>query len=170
MIEVEILQRQLASGGESFYLILVGKFLKAYGDGAFALSRATGYRVIRQRRKSGDILTCGFPAELLPTVRDRIRSAGGDIEQLEGKLYRFGGIDGTPDEAMVSLPKMKSYNGPHCDKSDESTVPASVIKDLLAFDLSMSTPMDAMNLIAMLQQRIKDGIACESPAGQGLQE
>ena len=48
MTEQEILRLQEANGQRSFYLVLVGKFLHACGNGAFALSRATGYRVVRK--------------------------------------------------------------------------------------------------------------------------
>ena len=54
----------------------VGMFYHAYGCGAFALSRATGYRVLRKQRKHGDVLVCGFPASQLDTVLQRIREAG----------------------------------------------------------------------------------------------
>ena len=46
MTEQEILRLQEVNGQRSFYLVLVGKFLHACGNGAFALSRATGYRVL----------------------------------------------------------------------------------------------------------------------------
>lgn len=61
MTEKEILQQQESNGQTAFYLMAVGMFYHAYGCGAFALSRATGYRVLRKHRKHGDILTCGFP-------------------------------------------------------------------------------------------------------------
>ena len=50
MTEKEILEKQEASGNQVFYLMLVGKFFLAYGYGAFALSRGTGYRVMRKAR------------------------------------------------------------------------------------------------------------------------
>ncbi len=43
----------------AFYLMAVCMFYHAYGNGAFALARATGYCVLRKHRKGGDILTCG---------------------------------------------------------------------------------------------------------------
>ena len=47
MTEKEILQEQETIGQTAFYLIAVGMFYHAYGCGAFALARATGYRVLR---------------------------------------------------------------------------------------------------------------------------
>lgn len=188
MTEIEILERQLATGGESFYLMLIGKFLRAYGNGAFALSRVTGYRVIRQHRKSGEILVCGFPVDFLPNVRDRIREAGGEFEQMEQHLYRFSGIDGTPDETMISELKPKEQSATKQTQTvsnAQSAVTGYVINTLLSFNLSMSTPMDAMNLIAELQTKLKlsraekepeadcpdtSGVACESLSGQGSTE
>ena len=57
--------------------------------GAFALSRATGYRVLSKHRKGGDILTCGFPANQLDMVLQRIRDAGGEVEQAGEKTFLY---------------------------------------------------------------------------------
>ena len=76
MTEKEILQQQESNGQTAFYPIAVGMFYHANGCGAFALSRATGYRVLS---KHGDILTCGFPANQLDTVLQRIRETGGEF-------------------------------------------------------------------------------------------
>ena len=45
MTEKEIMEMQEQRGNKEFFLMLVGKFFLAYGHGAFALSRGTGYRV-----------------------------------------------------------------------------------------------------------------------------
>lgn len=50
MTEKEVLQLQEANDQTAFYLIAVGMFYHAYGCGAFALARATGYRVLRGHR------------------------------------------------------------------------------------------------------------------------
>jgi hypothetical protein len=50
MTEKEILQQQESNGQTAFYLMAVGMFYHAYGCGAFALSRATGYRVLSKHR------------------------------------------------------------------------------------------------------------------------
>ena len=47
MTEKEILQEQESNNQKAFYLIAVGMFYHAYGCGAFALARVTGYRVLR---------------------------------------------------------------------------------------------------------------------------
>ena len=77
MTEQEILRLQEVNGQRSFYLVLVGKFFHACGNGAFALSRATGYRVVRKQRRWGEVVLCGFPIDRFDLVRDRIRAAGG---------------------------------------------------------------------------------------------
>ena len=51
------MERQEQAGNREYYLVLVGSFLHAYGHGAFALARATGYRVMRKQRKWGEVLT-----------------------------------------------------------------------------------------------------------------
>ena len=60
---------QEQTGNREFYMILIGSFMHAYGNGAFALSRATGYRVMRKRRKAGNLVTTGFPIASLEQVR-----------------------------------------------------------------------------------------------------
>ena len=57
MTEQDVLRRQDTNGQTEFYLILVGQFYHAYGHGAFALSRVTGYHVLRKQRKWGELLT-----------------------------------------------------------------------------------------------------------------
>ena len=104
MTEKEVLQQQETNGQTAFYLIAVGMFYHAYGCGAFALSRATGYRVLCKHRKGGDILTCGFPANQLDMVLQRIREADGEVEQTGEKAFLFRGLDGTPDEKLIRLP------------------------------------------------------------------
>lgn len=61
MTEREILDLQEQTGNQEYYLMLVGSFLHAYGHGVYALSRVTGYRVMRKQRKWGEVLTAGFP-------------------------------------------------------------------------------------------------------------
>jgi hypothetical protein len=191
MTEKEILQQQETNGQKSFYLIAVGMFYHAYGCGAFALSRATGYRVLRKHRKHGDILTCGFPVNQLEMVLQRIREADGEVEQTGEKTFLFRGLDGTPDERLIEEQKPQIATSPSKEVLQPEASFSWLANELLSFNLSLSTPMDAMNLIARLQKRLRDekeqkkqeesqgqpakeitimDIACESPAGHGLQE
>ena len=191
MTEKEVLQQQENNGQKAFYLIAVGIFYHAYGCGAFALSRATGYRVLCKHRKGGDILVCGFPANQLDSVLQRIREAGGEVEQTGEKTFLFRGLDGTADEALIAEPKPQTVTSPTKDVPQSEVSFSWLADELLSFNLSLSTPMDAMNLIASLQRRLRDeqeqkkqeepqghpsaemkiiDIACESPAGHGLQE
>lgn len=154
MTEKEVLDLQQQSGNQEFYLILVGSFLHAYGNGAFALSRATGYRVMRKQRKQlGEILTTGFPISQLDSVRNKIYDAGGEIEKVDEKTWIFRGIDGTPDESMIAEPN--TTPGPLPKRGGE----LGLVDEIIGFNLSMSTPMDAMNFIAKLQQQLKQDIA-----------
>ena len=187
MTEKEIQQEQENNGQKAFYLMAVGMFYHAYGCGAFALARATGYRVLRKHRKGGDILVCGFPANQLDSVIQRIREAGGEVKQKDDKTFLFRGLDGTTDEALIAEPKPQAVVSSSKGVLQPGDSHSWLAEELLSFNLSMSTPMDAMNLIARLQKRLREekqeeplgppiaemkimDIACESPAGQGLQE
>lgn len=191
MTEKEILQEQETNNQKAFYLIAVGMFYHAYGNGAFALARATGYRVLRKHRKHGDILTCGFPVNQLEMVLQRIREADGEVEQTGEKTFLFRGLDGTPDDKLIAEQKPQIAISPSKEVLQPEASFSWLANELLSFNLSLSTPMDAMNLIARLQKRLRDekeqknqeeslghptaettimDIACESPAGHGLQE
>ena len=85
--------------------------------------------------------------------RRYVDKVGGDVEQQEEKVYRFYGIVGTPDMSLVSDPKPKAKQEPLANAQTEIENP--VISALLSFDLSMSTPMDAMNLISTLQKQLR---------------
>ena len=184
MTEKEVLDKQEQAGNSEFFLILIGRFYHAYGNGAFALSRITGYHVRRKQRKMGEVLVLGFPIDLFDSVRDRVRDAGGEMEPIDGKTWKFHGIDGTPDLSMVSEPKPESGGQPEFRVHDRSSVAYHATTDswledaVRHFDLSMATPMDAMLFVNSLKQRLrrqkgcvasqKDGdseFACESPPG-----
>ena len=152
MTEKEVLDLQQQSGNQEFYLILIGSFMHAYGNGAFALSRATGYRVMRKQRKQlGEILTTGFPISQLDNVRNKIYDAGGEMEKVNEKTWIFRGISGTPDENLIS----ELINPTPCP-SPKRGGELGLVDEIIGFNLSMSTPMDAMNLIAKLQKQLRD--------------
>lgn len=174
MTEQEILKRQEDNGNREFYLMLVGKFLHAYGHGAFALARATGYRVVRKHRRGGEVLTCGFPMERLDQVRQRLTEVGATVDQLDEKTFQFRNLDGTPAPEMICEPQPKP--APRQEARTSAADCSWLIEALRGYNLSMSTPMDAMLFIQKMQQRLKEteqhnnDDACESPAGHGLQE
>ena len=146
-------------GNQEFFLILVGSFLHAYGHGAFALSRATGYRVMRKQRKQlGEVLTTGFPIARLDNVREKIFAAGGEMESLDDKTWIFRGINGAPDTALVSEPLPKPQQAASQPPAVPGAAAASaswLADEVRRFNLSMSTPMDTMNFVNQLQQRLK---------------
>lgn len=153
MTETEVLTWQEANGNREFLLIKVGMFLNAYGHGAFALHRVTGYTVKRKHRKAGDILTAGFQIDTIGKVCQKITDMGGRWQEVDDKTWRFSGIDGTPDSDIVveSIPQKKTVV--------TASVPESPSYEWLAdrirhFNLSASTPMDAMLFVSELQKQL----------------
>ena len=125
MTERELIQQQQELGDSRFLVTRSGKFFSAYGCGAFALARATGYRVMHRQRKGGNfVLTTGFPESHVEA------------------------------EALVSIPE--KTEGGQDRKGSKSSYDNSLQAMILSFDLSRSTPMDAMNFIDLLQKRIYD--------------
>ena len=160
MTEQEILTRQESSGNTEFFMILIGRFLHAYGNGAFALARLTGYHVRRQQRKAGEVLVLGFPIDRLENVCEQIRDAGGDVKSVDGKTWLFRGVNGTADESMVSEPKQSGLSQTNTATPVAVAQPAAVNdNDWLAdairrFDLSNATPIDAMLFLSNLKQQL----------------
>ena len=161
MTEKEILEKQQAKPDE-FYLVRVGIFLRAYGNGAFALGRATGYRVVRKERKSGAVEVCGFPASQFELVRPRLETAGAQLEELGEDMWLIHGLDGTPDESLVTIepPRVKGRTMTIVSSEEPALNFPQADFDWLAeaiksFNLSLSTPMDAMQFISVLQQELR---------------
>lgn len=168
MSEKEILEKQQQAGEHEFYLVRIGLFLRAYSNGAFALARTTGYRVMRKHRKQGDIVTCGFPSSQFEQVRQRLIDAGAQIEEAGEDLWLIRGLDDTPDESMVEAEpaRTKGTTMTIVSDSQESALnfPQAdygwLAEAIKGFNLSLSTPMDAMQFISSLQQEL----ACASRA------
>lgn len=108
MTERELIQQQQELGDSRFLVTRSGKFFSAYGCGAFALARATGYRVMHRQRKGGNfVLTTGFPESHVGKVMEQIIAAGGKIDWQDDGSFVFSGIDGSEAEALVSIPEKR---------------------------------------------------------------
>ena len=111
----------------------------------------------------------------LDTVVSRIRAAGGSIEAAEGKTYLFSGLDGTTDEGMIAEAKPRAAVASQKGEPQFESSLSWLVDELLSYNLSLSTPIDAMNYVANLQKRLREELQKqdtprESPAGHGLQE
>ena len=154
MTEQELINRQLEYGNKLFVVTKSGNFFSAYDYGAFALARATGYRVMRRQRKGGrQVLTTGFPASRLEHVLEQIEAAGGSIEERSESHFLFSGIDGNEEEGLIhDQPRPDTGSRkPLVPQPDSETLEAM----LLSFDLSHSTPMEAMLFIDKLQKELR---------------
>ena len=166
MTEFDVIQKQEQSENKEFYLILIGSFLHAYEHGAFALWRVTGYKVISRHRKMGDVITAGFHVSQVDSVSRKITRAGGVMEKIDEKTWMFSGIDGTPDESVVCKPDKpvvyKSADEVREDavrifgKADVNADYSWLADAIEQFNLSVSTPLEAMMLIGGLQKQLKE--------------
>lgn len=152
MTEQEVLNLQAENGETAFYLMQRGSFFHAYGNGAFALARVTGFRVLRKQRKAGDVLTVGFPVASLQRVFELLRDSGAMVEEQSPQLLLFSGIDGTPDESMVSQARV-SLSKTAADNQPDSCYRWLADK-IRNFNLMQSTPMEALAFLSRLQSAI----------------
>lgn len=136
MTERELIQQQQELGDSRFLVTRSGKFFSAYGCGAFALARATGYRVMHRQRKGGNfVLTTGFPESHVGKVMEQIIAAGGKIDRQDDGSFVFSGIDGSEAEALVSIPE--KTEGGQDRKGSKSSYDNSLQHDTLVRPLSL---------------------------------
>ena len=141
--EQELINRQEESGNEVLCLMKIGYFFHAYNAGAYALARVMKYRVRKKVRRSGlEMITAGFPTDNLPSVLELIRAAGGQILSQTDDCIEFTGIDCTSEGIVVLEPEKKVKLEPQ---------DTAVVEAIRSYDLSRSTPLDALNFIAKLQ-------------------
>ena len=164
-------ERQENEQGRWSYMALSGSFIRAYGNAAFALHRATGYQVIRLGPKS-DVLRTGFPSHFIEVVCRQLREHGAEVEKVSDQLWRFRGIDDTPDLSLVVEPKprRKAKDRAKSDKPVEvlpvevkAVAPAHppetpdygwLAEAVRNFNLSAATPIDVVCFVSRLQQQL----------------
>ena len=154
MTERELIQQRQELGDSRFLVTRSGKFFSAYGCGAFALARATGYRVMHRGHEQAKCCAhtdCGKPCRESDGTdnsrRRENRPAGRRFFRLfRHRRQRSGGVGLHPEET----------EGRQDRKGSKSSYDNSLQAMILSFDLSRSTPMDAMNFIDLLQKRIYD--------------
>lgn len=166
MTEREICDRQREEGNSMFYLIRVGLFYHAYDHGAYALSRLMGYSVVRKRRRWGEVLVAGFPAQRLQAFKQTVLKHAGKLKELDENTWSFHGVDGTPDPQMVKSPSAAA--GPNAkmplaeSTKLESDGPAEgyswLAEAVRNYNLSASTPLDAMLFLRQLQLELKNNL------------
>lgn len=148
MTEQELIEKQRQSDNGATYLMKVGMFFHAYEAGAFALARATGYRIKRKPRKGGrEVLVAGFPAESLDTVISKLEVAGATVTRHNDTFVEIAGLDGTPDEEMVDAGTVTPQSSLKVD--------AEWKRKILSYDLFASTPLEAMNFLSVIQNELR---------------
>lgn len=154
MTELELIAKQEEGNNETLYLMKVGMFFHAYEAGAFALARLMHYRVKRKFRKGGrEVLVAGFPANSLSVVTEHIYAAGGKVLAQTDTWVEFAGLDCTADAALVDEAKVVAADKPEVPVEDKAD---GWKKKILDYDLSHSTPLDAMNFLSAMQKELRN--------------
>jgi hypothetical protein len=152
--EQELIKKQEESGNEVLCLMKIGYFFHAYNAGAYALARIMKYRVRKKVRRSGlEMVTAGFPADNLHAVLECIKAAGGQILSQTDDWIEFTGIDYTSDGIVVVEPEKKPKTPKVPEGSSQESDLAKIIR---SFDLSHSTPLDAIIFIGHLQTLVHE--------------
>ena len=152
--EQELIKKQEESKNEVLCLMKIGYFFHAYNAGAYALARVMKYRVRKKVRRSGlEMITAGFPEDNLQSVIVCIKAAGGQILSQTDDWIEFTGIDCTSEGIeLVELEKKKKVLPEQVEPIKES----ELSKIIRSYDLSRSTPIEAMIFISKLQELVSD--------------
>lgn len=151
MTESEVIAEQ--AKGNSCFLIKIGMFYHAYNEGAYALAKITGYKVkTKQRKRLGTIYVLGFPISLLPKIITKIKENNGNITRNTDDVVEFEGIDISSTDVVVAA---EEYTQPVSETNRSSNVKEMVLRELREYDLSNSSPMDAINFIAKLKRELQ---------------
>ena len=150
MTEQDALRRQKINGQKEFYLINVGQYWRAYGNGAFALNRACGYKVFRRQQTTGEGFYSEFPRSAFNRVKERISFLNGTLREVDSKTYIFYGFDGTHDLSLVQQVPV-SFQAP--SPVQEGLHLEELLTEILSFNLTSSTPVDAMMFIIKMQKK-----------------
>jgi DNA mismatch repair ATPase MutS len=148
MTESEVIAEQ--AKGNSCFLIKIGMFYHAYNEGAYALAKITGYKVkTKQRKRLGTIYVLGFPISQLPKIITKIKENNGNITRNTDDVVEFEGID----TSVTSVEVVAAENT--YVESEKYDVKEMVLRELREYDLSNSSPMDAINFIAKLKRKLQ---------------
>ena len=150
MTEQDVLRRQEINGQKEFYLINVGQFWRAYGNGAFALNRACGYKVVRKQQTTGVVFFSEFPKSVFNRVKERVSFLNGTLREVDSRTWIFYGFDGTPDMSIV---QQGPISFPGLSPVQEECCLEELLAEILSFNLSSSTPVDAMMFIIKMQKK-----------------
>ena len=149
----EIIELQDTTG--HLYLLRQGLFYRGYNQTAAFLSNTLGYRLFSREVKSCGgkrLFYVGFPATAKEKVFESAKKQGGVIEQSSDNVLVISGISIMYDESALSLSVQtpSGSKGKRAARREESSLAA----DITDFNLTGSTPMECMNFIARLQDRL----------------
>ena len=147
---------QEESDNKQLYLFKSGKFYHALNGAAFAVHRLTHYRVIRKKRRDGDVFLLGFPIEQFSDVKEKMKAKGMEVESLDpdSTTVLFSGGDPTVDLSIVeeevdkmpdadakkeAATKSPPSKGGKQQEQKEPSAAERIVEELLHTDVAMLT-------------------------------
>ncbi|MCC8187979.1 MAG: hypothetical protein LIP08_10905 [Bacteroides sp.] len=158
----EVLNKQETTG--HLFLVRQGLFLRGYNSGALMLEKLLGYKAQRVFLKvcAAEVCIAGFPSQNLSRVLATVEKAGGKIVMQNEQTVEIEGLDYpcTPEiirqypekeplsPVATTLPGTSSVPR----KQEVTTVEKIITRRVLDYNLSASTPMEAMLFLSALQK------------------
>lgn len=149
----EVIECQRSTGNMLF--LRQGLFYRGYNQSAALLNALFGYRVKCKEIKScgGKVFYVGFPASVAGKVVEQIVSDGGTVVRVDDGLIEVGSAGICYDESLLAA---KAEPARESRRATQTTGrPATLIGQIVAFDLQRHTPIDCMNFISALQQQLR---------------
>ncbi len=159
----EVLNKQETTG--HVFLVRQGLFLRGYNSGALMLEKLLGYKAQRVFLKvcNSEVCIAGFPSQNLPRVLAAVEKAGGKIVMQNEQIVEIEGLHYTctpeiirqhPEKEQLSLGATTTLPGtsPMPRQQETTTVEKIITRRVLEYNLSVSTPMEAMLFLSALQK------------------
>lgn len=149
----------LAHQQQSHHICLIkqGLFFRAYNQGAVLLNQLLGYQIkYKQSKSCGAVLYyVGFPSSVADRVTAKVIEQGGGVVKYEDNYIEYSGFEVDYDTelktvAVASKPKEKQ-KALSADSADNVSIEGM----LRQYDTSNTTPLEALQFIAHLQEKLK---------------
>lgn len=146
----------LAANTDEIYLHKEGIFYKLYNQHAMLFTQNIKALKVKAgfiKAVNQVVYSCGFPATILDDVKAHMSEHGGEILE-SGQLLTVGKMNWqTPGDYIAWCLHHKE----EAAASENGTISAltHIEKQIIAFPVMRSTPMDAMNFIIGLQEELQ---------------
>ena len=149
---------ELAANTRQLSLHKEGIFYKLYNQQAMLFTeniKPLKIKVKFIKAVSQQVYSCGFPVTIIEDVKKQLSSIGGDIDASE-KLLTVADINWKKEGDYSKWCKEQKQAEVPVEKKSGTTM-TNIEKQIVEFQVIRKTPMEAMNFIVELQEKLNGG-------------